>query len=198
MVTRLVDFLKLRGVTTFFTSLTSGGGNADQNADQSEVGISSLVDTWLILQIVRSGGERNRTLTIIKSRGMAHSNQACEYRLSDAGLELVDTYVGATGVLTGSARVAKEAEDDAAMAAASEEIARGEQERERRRRTLERQIAELREQLEADDTALQQRIQEERRRLERRAADRVAMAKSRKAFTPAGKDGLQTRNGGRR
>ena len=102
MMTRLIDFLKLRGTTTFFTSLTSG----DSALEQSEVGISSLIDSWLMLQIVRSGGERNRTLTIIKSRGMAHSNQAVEYRLSDDGLHLVDTYVGAAGVLTGSARLA--------------------------------------------------------------------------------------------
>ena len=108
MMTRLIDFLKMRGTTTFFTSLTSGGNDLEQ----SEVGISSLVDTWLMLQVVRSGGERNRTLTIVKSRGMAHSNQTSEYRLSDAGLEIIDTYLGATDVLTGSARLAKEAEDE--------------------------------------------------------------------------------------
>ena len=87
MMTRLIDFLKMRGTTTFFTSLTTGGSDLEQ----TEVGISSLVDTWLLLQVMRCGGERNRTLTIIKSRGMAHSNQTSEYRLSDSGIEIVDT-----------------------------------------------------------------------------------------------------------
>jgi hypothetical protein len=87
MMTRLIDFLKMRGTTTFFTSLTTRGSDLEQ----TEVGISSLVDTWLLLQVMRCGGERNRTLTIIKSRGMAHSNQTSEYRLSDSGIEIVDT-----------------------------------------------------------------------------------------------------------
>jgi circadian clock protein KaiC len=111
MMTRLIDFLKMRGTTTFFTSLTTGGSDLEQ----TEVGISSLVDTWLLLQVMRCGGERNRTLTIIKSRGMAHSNQTSEYRLSDSGIKIVDTYLGAADVLTGSARLAKEAEDEAAL-----------------------------------------------------------------------------------
>jgi circadian clock protein KaiC len=84
MMTRLIDFLKMRGTTAFFASLNSGG----EVVEDSEVGISSLIDTWLSLQVARSGGERNRTLTIVKSRGMAHSNQAVGYRLSDRGLEL--------------------------------------------------------------------------------------------------------------
>jgi circadian clock protein KaiC len=180
MMTRLIDFLKMRGTTTFFTSLTSGGSDLEQ----SEVGISSLIDTWLMLQIVRSGGERNRTLTIIKSRGMAHSNQAVEYRLSDDGLKLVDTYVGATGVLTGSARLAKEAEDEAAKTVGAEEIARKEEERERRRRALERQIGELREQFQAEDAALARDIQQAIRRRDSLTAERATMAESRRAFTP--------------
>jgi circadian clock protein KaiC len=183
MMTRLIDFLKLRGTTTFFTSLTRCGSDLEQ----SEVGISSLIDTWLMLQIVRSGGERNRTLTIIKSRGMAHSNQAVEYRLSDDGLELVDTYVSAAGVLTGSARLAKEAEDEAALAAGAEEIARKEEERKRRQQSLQRQIAELREQFQAEDAALERNIQEAIRRRDGLAAERASMAESRQAFTPSRK-----------
>jgi circadian clock protein KaiC len=101
MMTRLIDFLKMRGITTFFTSLTSGG----QEPEQSEMGISSLIDTWLMLKIERSGGERNRTLTIIKSRGMAHSNQANEYRLSNHGVSILGSYVGPGQVLTGSAGI---------------------------------------------------------------------------------------------
>jgi circadian clock protein KaiC len=185
MMTRLIDFLKMRGTTAFFASLTSGG----EAVEDSEVGISSLIDTWLLLQVVRSGGERNRTLTIVKSRGMAHSNQAAEYRLSNRGLELVDTYLGAAGVLTGSARISKEAEDKAAIAARSEEITRKKGERERRRRGLERQIVELREQFDVDDAALKRDIQEAGRCRDRLAAERSEMAQSRQAFAPGGKTG---------
>jgi circadian clock protein KaiC len=180
MMTRLIDFLKMRGTTTFFTSLTSG----DSALEQSEVGISSLIDSWLMLQIVRSGGERNRTLTIIKSRGMAHSNQAVEYRLSDNGFHLVDTYVGAAGVLTGSARLAKEAEDEAALATGAQEIARKQEERTRRHKALQRQIVELREQFQVEDAALAQDIQQSILSRDGLAVERAAMAESRYAFKP--------------
>jgi circadian clock protein KaiC len=153
------------------------------------VGISSLIDTWLLLQVVRSGGERNRTLTVIKSRGMAHSNQTSEYRLSDSGLEIVDTYLGAAEVLTGSARLAKEAEDEATLVAGAEEIARKEEDRERRRKAVERQITELREQFEAENAVLESEIQEASRRREQLVAERSAMAGSRQAFVARNRGG---------
>ena len=193
MMTRLIDSLKLRGTTAFFTSLTSG----DSYLEQSEVGISSLVDTWLILQVVRSGGERNRTLTIIKSRGMAHSNQTSEYRLTGSGLEIVDTYLGAADVLTGSARLAREAEDAAALAAGADEIARKQAERERRRKALERQIQEFRAQFEAGDAAMQSDIREAERRRDVLLAERTAMGRSRQVFTPVATGGSR-RSQGRR
>jgi circadian clock protein KaiC len=84
-MTRLIDFLKLRGATTFFTSLTSGA-----DLEQTEVGISSLIDTWLVLQVTRSGAERVRSLAIIKSRGMPHSNRTTEYRIGSTGLQLAE------------------------------------------------------------------------------------------------------------
>jgi circadian clock protein KaiC len=178
-MTLLIDFLKMRGTTLLLTSLTVGG----TELEQSEVGISSLVDTWLLLQIVRAGGERNRTLTIVKSRGMAHSNQASEYRLGARGIELLDTYLGADGVLTGSARVAREAEDAAAQLAATEEIQQKAQERERRRNALERQVAQLREQFEADDAALARAIREAALLRDELLARRTTMAASRHAFS---------------
>ncbi|MBI5531343.1 MAG: circadian clock protein KaiC [Deltaproteobacteria bacterium] len=194
MMTRLIDFLKMRGTTTFFTSLTSGSGDLEQ----SEVGISSLIDTWLLLQVVRSGGERNRTLAIIKSRGMRHSNQVSEYKLSEAGFEIVDTYLGAAEVLTGSARLAREAEDAAAAQAASDEIARKEQERERRRRALERQVEELREKFATEDAALAHEIELAVRRSGQLSSSQMAMAQSREAFTPNHADGAKTKKGRRR
>jgi hypothetical protein len=104
--------------------------------------------------------------------------------LTDAGLELFDTYVGATEVLTGSARLARESEDAAAAAARTVELTRKEEERARRRRALERQIEDLREQLQADDAAVEKEIQEGVRTREQLVAQRGAMARSRQAFAP--------------
>jgi circadian clock protein KaiC len=178
MMTRLIDFLKGRGITTFFTSLTGGGANLEQ----TEVGVSSLVDTWLLLTVVSPQGERNRTLTIIKSRGMAHSNQTAEYVLSGKGLQLRDTYLGPAGVLTGSARLAQEAQDAAVASAHQAEIARKQQERLRRRRTVESRISALREELSAHEAEYERAIGEESRRRDRLVADARDMAKSRRAF----------------
>jgi circadian clock protein KaiC len=102
---RLIDFFKQQQITTLFTSLTTGGSGTSTPED-SQVGVSSLMDTWLLLRNVESNGERNRTIFVLKSRGMAHSNQMREFVLSDAGIDLVDVYLGADGVLTGNARVA--------------------------------------------------------------------------------------------
>ncbi|MFO7639282.1 MAG: circadian clock protein KaiC, partial [bacterium] len=74
MLMRVVDFLKSRGITTLFTSLTEGG----KPIDRTESSVSSLMDTWILLRMVESASERNRVLCILKSRGMAHSNQMRE------------------------------------------------------------------------------------------------------------------------
>ncbi len=107
MLTRVIDFLKNKGITSIFTSLTEAGGALEQ----SEVGISSLMDTWLLLRFVESANERNRLLYVLKSRGMAHSNQMREFLLTDAGIELRDVYLGQGVVLTGSARLVQETRD---------------------------------------------------------------------------------------
>lgn len=181
MLTRLIDFLKSRGITTFFTSLTAGG----ENLAATEVGISSLIDTWILLEVVRGGGERNRTLTIVKSRGMAHSNQAAEYRLTRNGMEILDTYVGASGVLTGSARLAQEAEDRAAASTLDKDLARKEALRESRRRAFEARLENMREEFAAEDAALERAILEDGRQRERARTDRNAMGRSRHAFAAA-------------
>ncbi len=107
MLVRVIDFLKSQGITTIFTSLT-GGGDA---LEQSEVGISSLMDTWLLINMLETNGERNRVLYVIKSRGMAHSNQEREFRLTDDGIKLIDVYMGHGQALTGTARLVQEATD---------------------------------------------------------------------------------------
>jgi circadian clock protein KaiC len=138
MLTRMIDFLKNQGITALFTSLTEGGGPVEQ----TEVGVSSLMDSWLLLRNVEMGAERNRLLFILKSRGMAHSNQVREYRLSDGGIQLTEVYVGPGAVLTGSARMVQEARDRAQAVAERQSLFR-------RRRALEQEQTLARAQLEA-------------------------------------------------
>jgi circadian clock protein KaiC len=107
---RLIDFLKKEQITAVLTSLSSGG-DAFSATQDSETGASSLMDTWIQLANIESSGERNRTIFVRKSRGMAHSNQVREFVLRDSGIELVDVYLGKNQVLTGSARLAQEAQD---------------------------------------------------------------------------------------
>jgi len=99
---RLIDFLKHRQITALFVNLTANSGPSPED---SQMGVSSLMDTWLWLRNVESNGERNRLIYVLKSRGMAHSNQVREFVLSDTGISLVDVYLGADRVLTGSARI---------------------------------------------------------------------------------------------
>ena len=143
MLTRVIDFLKNREVTALFTSLTSGG----QALEQSEVGISSLMDTWLLLQMAQSASERNRLLYVLKSRGMAHSNQMREFVLSEKGIELVDVYTGPGAVYTGAARIQQEAKDRAEAMTREEAAGRRQRELEQERLTLEAQVQALRSRL---------------------------------------------------
>jgi circadian clock protein KaiC len=108
MLTRLVDFLKNKGITALFTSLTPGGPQAPE---ESQVEISSLIDTWILVRDLEAGGERNRALTIVKSRGMSHSNQMREFVLSRRGIEMVDIEREAGSAVTGSARLARDADE---------------------------------------------------------------------------------------
>ena len=100
LIMRIVDFLKVNQITALFTSLTP----AECNRESSDVGISSLIDTWLLLRDIELNGERNRGMYVLKSRGMANSNQIREFVLTNHGVELRDVYIGASGMLTGSAR----------------------------------------------------------------------------------------------
>lgn len=148
MLVRLLDFLKTNQITGLFANLTPGGGVLEQ----TEIGISSLIDTWLLLRAIDSGGERNRGLSILKSRGMAHSNQMREFLLTDHGVELRDVYVGASGVLTGSARLTQEAQDQALQMLRKQEIERRQLELKSKHQALESQIAELRAEFEVQKT----------------------------------------------
>jgi circadian clock protein KaiC len=175
MLLRLVDYLKMKGITAFFTSLTAGEGGVEI----TDVYVSSLIDTWLLLRDIEIGGERNRGLYVLKSRGMEHSNQIREFRLTGRGIELLDVYVGPGGVLTGSARLSQEAEDDAARSLQEQEIVRKRVALERRREAMEAQVILLRSEFEAEKAEALKVIGIEEARSERVAQDRTRMARSR-------------------
>jgi circadian clock protein KaiC len=144
---RMIDLLKSRDITAMFTSLRSGG-SLHEGTDQ---GLSSLMDAWIRLQDVEASGERNRLLYVIKIRGMSHSNQVREYRVTDRGIELIEPYVGPEGVLTGTARLILEAREQAEADRRAKENAQRKRQIGRRRAALERQIADLQAALDADE-----------------------------------------------
>jgi circadian clock protein KaiC len=177
MLMRQVDALKANQITGLFTSLTSGG----RPAEQSEVGISSVMDTWLLLQDIEVGGERNRGMYVLKSRGTAHSNQIREYRITDHGVELLDVYVGPAGVLTGSSRLAQEAQDRADLLELQHEIGREQLALEHRRVAMQAQITALRAELATHEAEAQRAITELQQRESDIAQNRDEMARSRRA-----------------
>ncbi|HJU20562.1 MAG TPA: circadian clock protein KaiC [Stellaceae bacterium] len=177
MLTRLIDFLKGQSITALLTSLTAGGAALEK----TDVDVSSIVDTWLLLRDIELGGERNRAIYILKSRGMAHSNQIREFLLTGQGIELVDVYLGPEGVLTGSARLSQEAREQAAALARQQEIEGRRRERERRREALEARIAAMRKEFEAEEEEAARLLDEKEAREARLAADRRMMAESRRA-----------------
>lgn len=139
MVLRLIDFLKTRQITALLVNLTSGDGALEK----SEANVSSLIDTWLLLRDIESAGERNKGMYVLKSRGMAHSNQIREFVITSTGVDLIDVYTGPAGVLTGSLRVAQEAREEAEQRARSEASERRMRDLARRRQAVEAQIAAL-------------------------------------------------------
>ncbi len=154
MLTRLVDMMKSRGITAMMTDLTPGG----DPAGQTDVGISSLIDTWLVLRNMEQAGERNRGLYIIKSRGMKHSNQVREFVLTARGVDLLDVRLGPEGVLLGSARLADEARERDAALQGAHEARRMRQTMERKRKVLEARIADLRAEFEEEQQAVEAAI----------------------------------------
>jgi circadian clock protein KaiC len=177
MLMRLVDFLKMNQITGLFTSLTPGGGALEQ----TDIAISSLIDTWLLLRDIEIGAERNRGLYILKSRGMAHSNQIREFLLTDHGVELRDVYVGPDGVLTGSARLAQEAQERAEQTVRQQEVERRKLDLERKFKVMEAQIASMRAEFEAQEAETLNIIGQEQAREADLAQERVDMTLSRKA-----------------
>jgi circadian clock protein KaiC len=143
--------------------------------------MSSLMDSWLLLQDFEGNGERNRVLYVLKARGMAHSNQVREFLISNRGIDLVDAYVGPGGVLTGASRAAHVARERAEALASQQEVARRERELERKRAAIEQQIAALRSECETDALDLRRIDEQARTRTRLLAADRTQLARLRRA-----------------
>ena len=186
MVLRLIDFLKARGVTALLTNLGLTGENAT-----TEIQISSLMDVWLLLYNRESNGEHNRQLYLLKSRGMAHSNQVREFVMSSDGIKLREAYLGPEGVLTGSARRAQEAKERAAVLIRQQDMERRSRELERKRRETAAQIEILQTQLASQEAEVALLNRESGALEDQLAADRVAMAAGRqtdaKPYDPAEK-----------
>jgi circadian clock protein KaiC len=177
MLIRLIDFLKQKGTTGLLTNLTSGG----EAIEKTDVEISSIVDTWLFVRDIELSGERNRALYVLKSRGMAHSNQLREFKLTERGIDLMDVYIGPEGVLTGSSRLSQEARENAATMQRQQELERVRRERARKREALEARILALRKEFEVEEEEAASMSAEEISRENFMTESREAMARSRQA-----------------
>lgn len=178
MLVKLVDFLKMRQITALFTSLTSGG---DEALEYTDVGLSSIIDTWILLREIAFGGERNRVIYILKSRGMPHSNQIREFVFTDKGIDLLDVYLGPGG-LTGSARLSQELREAEQVAAIEEEIQRQQLILESKRKAFEAQVVSLKMELQAQQADIAKLIVNEQVKQKKLAEDRKVIAGSRKAI----------------
>jgi len=175
MLMRVIDLFKSRGITTMCTSLTRGG-----QAEESVSGVSSLMDSWIVLRNVEQGGERTRALFIIKSRGKKHSNQARELLMTDKGIDLIDVFVGPEGtILTGSARVTQQQADKLAAVGLQHDVRRKKAHLLHRRKAIEAQIAQLQAELAAEVGEMGMEIEEEEATASGRTAVRAALAAER-------------------
>ena len=187
MLLRLLDFLKSRGITALLVSLTEGEGRVAA----PDIGISSMIDTWILTRDIELGGERNRGLFVLKSRGMAHSNQIREFLITSRGIDLRDVYVGPEGVLTGSMRVAQENRETQARRERETEVELRQREIDAKRSVVEAQILALRAELGAAESAAGRRLRqdEERARSETAARDAAGVRRGADGRVPARKRG---------
>lgn len=162
MLIRLIDFLQTEQITVLFTALSLN----TVVTEQTDEGVSSLVDAWLLVRDIESNGERNRGLYVMKSRGMKHSNQVREFVITDEGLDLINVYLGVEGVLTGSAREAQQLQEVTGVALRDHAVTRKDREIERKRLVLESKIASLKEEFESVQEELNKTFVEDELRKE--------------------------------
>lgn len=173
MLTRLLDFLKNRQITSMSTSLTL------MEQMETDVGVSSLMDSWIDLKAIETDGERDRTIDVVKTRGMNHSNQLREFNLTDDGIKLIDVYLGPAGMLTGSARESQIALEKAEKLVREQELEAKHRQIERKHDIMEAQIKELKAKFEAEKQELDKLITQEKMKEQVLLKDRKSMAKLR-------------------
>ncbi|SET59728.1 circadian clock protein KaiC [Hymenobacter actinosclerus] len=186
MLTRLVDFLKVQGINALFTALISGERG---QREMTEEGISSLVDTWIHVRDLEGVGERNRGISILKARGMGHSNQVREFLVTEHGIRLLDVLVGPAGIITGASRLTQHIQEQAQILAAEQEAERRDRELERKRRVLEATIANLRTEFESVEDELRRVNSEEQERYDTQQQGRRQLSRSFSAQSPAAPNG---------
>jgi len=175
MLIRLIDFIKNQQVTALFTDLVTG----HSFFEGTEIGVSSLMDTWILLRSIEFNGERNRVIYVLKARGTAHSNQLREFLVTSKGIDIIDIYTGPSGVLTGTARKSQEAKERADELIRHEEISRLQREIERKENVLNSQITVLNAQFEAEKSELLKLIKEKQIQEEAFGKDRKIISQMR-------------------
>ncbi|MBN1983641.1 MAG: circadian clock protein KaiC, partial [Chitinivibrionales bacterium] len=156
MLIRLIDFIKINHITALFTDLVIG-----EFSESTDIGVSSLMDSWILLKMLESSGERNRGMYVLKARGIHHSNQIREFTISSKGVAIVDAYSGTCGVLTGTARVAQEAQDTANRISRNQETERKRRELKRKKMMLEAEMTVLKSKYEAEEDDSNRTIEQE-------------------------------------
>jgi len=156
MLVRLIDFIKVNQMTALFTDLSTA-----DFSESSDIGVSSLMDTWILLKTLENNGERNRGIYVLKARGIRHSNQIREFVITSKGINLIDAYSGADGVLTGTARVAQEALDNASLLLRNQETERKHRESKRKKLSFEAEFALLKSKYETEEDELNRAIEQE-------------------------------------
>lgn len=186
MLVRLIDFLQEEQITVMFTALTL---NTVVN-EQTDEGVSSLVDAWLSIKDIEVNGERNKGLYVMKSRGMKHSNQVREFVIEDTGINLLDVYLGPDGILTGSAREAHRLEEETGQLLHTNALDLKDRELERKRKVLEGKIDSLRTEFESTEEELNKIYTEEKIKKEVIMQTREKITHMRRGTAGSGKEGL--------
>jgi circadian clock protein KaiC len=164
MLMRMIDQLKSKNITSLYTNLTSEQAFSQFGVESTLNHVSSLMDSWIALKTIEGNGERNRALYILKSRGMAHSNQVREFVLSDSGIQLLDVYIGSEGVLFGSAGSGQMIKDRAGKLAREQEITRKRRDLELKKRLMDTNITALKEKYAEEEREMQVMIEQDQNR----------------------------------
>jgi len=179
MLLRLMHTLKQRQITSVLINLSSG-----REEEMTEVHVSSMADTWILLRALVGDGERNLGMYVMKSRGMSHSNQVREFTLTGQGVELKDVYLGRSGLLTGSRRLIQEQEDRLQDEQKKQEASRKKRLLLRKCQVLEAQIASLQQELANEAEELQVLSEQGQAELQSSAHGLEEIARSRQAMSP--------------